>query len=564
MAITNMQFGQSAINVVLNEGQLPAKLATDTNGNTVLVGADGNIPLSGSYLGYDTANPPSDLDWLSLRSPNEWADLVLTSPYSPGHILHPSICDIRDTFGGYRYWMVYTPYPNSDSSFENPCIAASNDLVEWDYPATNPIVPAPGGSYYNSDTDIYFDEAGQRLVVLFREITGTTGRLKITVSTDGVNWSTPVSIFEITGVATSAATDISSPSIWYNDDAHEWEIIGLNPKDNGSAWPVVKITSADLLSGWDTSATWTVLTATPPSGRKWWNFQFRRLVSGAVIGLAQDNIGTVGASGNLYALYSADGATFGYKLLDTQATKAWYRHSFSIMHDPYTGQYSLYTIGSKLEEARLFVQVMRFDAKEFASDRVGSTGAIMASASLGSIQGILHADTFIRANDATGLGTSTSGHTYTQTGTAPTVIGISSNQAYPVNTAGNNQAYRNLGVTDCIAKMTITEKTSGEAWLLLRFVDNSNKIRVGCTSASQLTFQVVTAGSFTVNVQLGITPVVGDEIMVSVQGNEYIIYLNGKRISKKTSNQGLTSTNFGLALSGTAIKVKNLAFVSVA
>lgn len=41
MAITNMQFGQSAINVVLNEGQLPAKLSTDVNGNTVLVGGDG-------------------------------------------------------------------------------------------------------------------------------------------------------------------------------------------------------------------------------------------------------------------------------------------------------------------------------------------------------------------------------------------------------------------------------------------------------------------------------------------------------------------------------------------
>lgn len=41
MATTNMQFGQSAINVVLNEGQLPAKISTDANGNTVLVRADG-------------------------------------------------------------------------------------------------------------------------------------------------------------------------------------------------------------------------------------------------------------------------------------------------------------------------------------------------------------------------------------------------------------------------------------------------------------------------------------------------------------------------------------------
>lgn len=49
MAITNMQFGQSAINVVLNEGQLPAKISTDANGNTVLVGEGGNIPIAGNY-----------------------------------------------------------------------------------------------------------------------------------------------------------------------------------------------------------------------------------------------------------------------------------------------------------------------------------------------------------------------------------------------------------------------------------------------------------------------------------------------------------------------------------
>lgn len=47
MAITSMQFGQSTINVVIGEGQVPAKLATDAAGNvTGLVGPDGSIPLT--------------------------------------------------------------------------------------------------------------------------------------------------------------------------------------------------------------------------------------------------------------------------------------------------------------------------------------------------------------------------------------------------------------------------------------------------------------------------------------------------------------------------------------
>ena len=45
MTTTSMQFGQQAISVVLNEGQLPAILSTDANGNTVLVGADESFKL---------------------------------------------------------------------------------------------------------------------------------------------------------------------------------------------------------------------------------------------------------------------------------------------------------------------------------------------------------------------------------------------------------------------------------------------------------------------------------------------------------------------------------------
>lgn len=514
-----------------------------------------------NLIGYDTTNPPSDLDWMSIRSTNEWSDLVVVSPYSPGHVLHPSLCHVKSGFAGYRYWMAYTPYPDSDNSFENPCIAASNDLVNWSYPSTNPIIPDPGGTYYNSDTDMYFDEAGQRLVMLWRDVTGATAQLKIVTSVDGVTWSAPTTIYTAANPATSTATDIASPSIWYNSATSKWEIIGFNVKDNASAWSVVKITSSALLSGWDTSASWTVITMTPPAGRKWWHGQFRRLSGGAIVGLVQDNPGTVGTSGDLYSVYSADGVTFASRLIDTQAIKGWYRPTFTLMHDPVSKKVAVFVLGSKLTEARLFQQVMQFDLESFALARAGSTSAILSGAALGNVQGILHADTFNRADDATGLGTSTSGHTYTQTSAAPTVIGISGNRAYPVDTAGNCQAYRGIGTPNCIMRVTIAEKTSGEMWLLARFTDNSNKIRIGCTSGSQLTYQVITGGSFAINEQLGITPAVGDEIQASFLGNQIKIYLNGKLVAKRISNQGVTSENFGLAMSGTATKADNLVIV---
>lgn len=46
MTISSQTFGQQTISVVLNEGQMPAKLSTDSNGNTVLVGAEGTVFLT--------------------------------------------------------------------------------------------------------------------------------------------------------------------------------------------------------------------------------------------------------------------------------------------------------------------------------------------------------------------------------------------------------------------------------------------------------------------------------------------------------------------------------------
>lgn len=544
-----------------------ARYATDAAGNvTGLVGPDGaRIQVLETLLtAYDTYNPPSDLSWLSLRSKTEWTDVLVESPYSPGHILHPSLCHIKSGFAGYRFWLAYTPYPDSDSSYENPCIAASNDLVNWDYPATNPIIPDPGGSYYNSDCELYYDEPAGRLVMLWRATEAVT-TLKIVTSQDGITWTSPTVIYTAANPGTATSTDIASPSIWYNSTTSKWEIVGVVARNAGTARPIVKITSDSLLSGWDTSATWTVLTMTPPSGRAWWHGQMRRLSSGALIGIYQDNAVDFG-SGYLYAVYSADGVTFGYKFLERNYVKNWYRPSFTLLQDPSSGEIFVYVMGSTLGEARLFGQVMAMDAELFSSDRTGPSAAILSAAGLGNVKGILHADTFNRADDATGLGTSTSGHTYTQTGSAPTVIGISGNRAYPVNGAtGNHEAYVDIGVTDCVIRMILAEKTDGLSnWMLLRFVDSNNKVRIGIGSPiAQLTYQVITGGAVATTALLGITPAAGDELRVSVIGNQFRIYLNDLFIAKKTCNQGLTATKFGMALNGVAMKIDNFSITQI-
>lgn len=53
---------------------------------------------------------------------------------------HPDVVDFAKTskdggkWGGYRYWMVLTPNQDGYSQYENPCLAASNDGVNWVVP----------------------------------------------------------------------------------------------------------------------------------------------------------------------------------------------------------------------------------------------------------------------------------------------------------------------------------------------------------------------------------------------------------------------------------------------
>lgn len=85
MTTTSMQFGQSAIDVVLNEGQFPAKITPSGNssGGVVMSWPDGNIdtigirqtPVKVAIFGDSTAN------WGTPVSPDNQDTLVATAPF---------------------------------------------------------------------------------------------------------------------------------------------------------------------------------------------------------------------------------------------------------------------------------------------------------------------------------------------------------------------------------------------------------------------------------------------------------------------------------------------------
>jgi hypothetical protein len=538
--------------------------STDAAGNVAgLVGPDGAV----AYVTAGMEHGPADLDWLGLRSSYDWTTLNIPSPYSPTHVLHPSVVFFESGWCGFRYWMAYTPYPNSDAELENPCVAASNDGLSWIAVGAQPLVPSPPGLAFNSDTDLVYDAVGNRLALLFRDngVPGSSDmRLRVMVSEDGRNWTDPVTIYSGGNVGGAASTDILSPSLVWNPTAARWEIFGINGRDTGNTWPLVQITSPSLLSGWTTSLT--QLTMAPLLGRKWWHGQIRRLSGGGYVGLMQDNANVVGGGGNLHAVYSADGTTFATRLLeDVSVTGAngHYRPSFVVRQDSASREWVCHAFASRLNTSGILTQIMRFDAASAETARLAEIGALLSAGTAGNVTGLLHADNFNRGDDATGLGTASGGGTYTQPGGPTNVIGISGNRAYNVTT-GNCRAVRDMGRADYFARATIVAKGT-EQYVVVRYIDGTNLIRVGVQSGTgQIRFQVITSGSVSVDVQLGRTPLAGDEIGVRCCGGEIVTFLNGRRLSKHISLQGVSTGTFaGLQISGTAGFMDNFVVTAV-
>lgn len=518
---------------------------------------DSQSPVSGGATagggGYVELPATADIDGMGLRSLYQWTLLTIPSPYSPGHVLHPSVLYFVNGWRGHRYWMAYTPYPNSTPFYENPCIAVSDDMVNWSAKGPQPIVDTPAGSPqpYNSDTELAYDAANDRILMIFRQNTPPAYNqcLYMMHTTDGVAWSTPALIYTGDGGNTPTSIDIASPSI--NWTGANWEIIGVLLRGTGTNNPLGKISSsgADPYVGWSTTPT--ELTITPPAGRDWWHGTVRRLGSGSYFAVLQDNNDTAGASGDLYVAYSPDGSSgnWAYKRLDTGSGKGylWYRPSFLIRYDG-VNEVVVDVFGSRLNTTGMFYQRCRIQKPNPYPQRTIDLAAILAAAAIGNIRGILAADTFARADSAVSLGTTTDGKTWTtDTGT----IGILTNRAY-VPATTNSRAYIDVGVANYVVSMALAGVT-GSAWMVLRYQNASNYVRVGTSGAGDLLrYQEIVGGAVQNDTTLGMTPVSGDELTVSCIGPEIVVYLNGVRAGKKLNAAFAANTKVGLQMSGTS------------
>ena len=130
-------------------------------------------------------------------------EVNLTNYVGNNQNIHPKVLYFEDGWNGYKFWMAYTPYPYGIPTHENPCIAVSNDGINWMLPngAPNPLASTPSDGY-NSDTHLVYREDQNRLECWYRAYTDplTMDCIMMCSTKDGKNWSSPVEVCPWNGI----------------------------------------------------------------------------------------------------------------------------------------------------------------------------------------------------------------------------------------------------------------------------------------------------------------------------------------------------------------------------
>lgn len=155
--------------------------------------------------------------------------LDIRSAYGDDEVLHPKVLNFEEKWNGYKYWMVFSPYPNTNDAKENPHIKVSNDLVNWTEPEglKNPIVGKPynhtPGLIYNSDPHLVYNYDTDTLECYYRYVNDIQDKVILyrLTTKDGIHWSNKEEILSYK----RSVKDFLSPSIIYDDGMYKmWSV----------------------------------------------------------------------------------------------------------------------------------------------------------------------------------------------------------------------------------------------------------------------------------------------------------------------------------------------------
>jgi hypothetical protein len=145
-------------------------------------------------------------------------------------VVHPDVVRAPDALGG-KLWSVVTPYPNSQSKYENPSLFESTSGETWTPPAatSNPLATTTRG--YLSDPDVVYDAGRREMRMYYREVMMSGKRhlgdnVYFMTSANGARWSTP------TLATVDRGRYLVSPAV-VRDSATAWRMWAIDAGPTG-------------------------------------------------------------------------------------------------------------------------------------------------------------------------------------------------------------------------------------------------------------------------------------------------------------------------------------------
>ena len=158
--------------------------------------------------------------------------------------VHPKVLYFQNRFGGHYFWMAYTPYPDMEDLYENPCVAFSDDGYVWANIAANPL-DDPQGNGYDSDTHLVYREDTGVLECWYRYVTPErVEEIYRQTTTDGVNWTAKEKLLTSDR---SGAAHYLSPAVIFEDNQYKIWVVDNNtirfytaPENAPGTWTAIR------------------------------------------------------------------------------------------------------------------------------------------------------------------------------------------------------------------------------------------------------------------------------------------------------------------------------------
>lgn len=205
-----------------------------------------------SVIGGESILPSIDLKILENTTnvnARNYLDIISYDGSNQG--CHPKVLYFPNKWNGWKYWMVFTPYPNGDEKYENPSILVSQTGHKWVAPKglVNPVVSGINqNNCHLSDPHILFNEKENQLELWYRATYfDVEDRIIRVTSKDGVNWSAAENMASFFGVR-----ECFSPSIIFENNKYKMWYVDQNLKcmyiesGDGTHWSPPKEVSLNL------------------------------------------------------------------------------------------------------------------------------------------------------------------------------------------------------------------------------------------------------------------------------------------------------------------------------